>query len=143
MLGSSFTKSRSHEQNVNQKRIDFLDFSGPEKCPELKFEQTVVKPTDVGPGVSVTQNSQGKVTLKEIQLQVVNQQQSTRGKEEDAGSNDEDCGQSTRRGQNEDDSRMEDGSRMEDDSQMKDDSWMEDDSQTRTEMIASCRSREE
>ncbi len=100
MVGSSFTRSGSHEQNINQKsprsQFKFPDFSGPEKCPESKFEQTVIKPADVGPGVSVAQNSQGKVTLKEIWLEVVNRQQFARGKEEDARSNDEDRGQSTR-----------------------------------------------
>ncbi len=39
--------------------------------------------------VSVTQKSQGKVTFKEVQHEVVNRQQSAGRKEEDAGSNDE------------------------------------------------------
>ncbi len=91
LSGSSATKSRCCEQNINQ---ESQFFSGPEKRPEPKIEQTIVKPTDVGPGVSVTQNSQGNVTLKETRFQVVDRQQTA--KEEDAGSNDEDCEQSTR-----------------------------------------------
>ncbi|MCP3681197.1 MAG: hypothetical protein GY861_00770 [bacterium] len=42
----------------------------------------------------VIQNSQEKVTLKEIWLEVVNRQQFAGGKEEDAGSNEGDHGQS-------------------------------------------------
>ncbi len=49
---------------------------------------------DVSPGVSVTQDPQGNITLKEIWFQVVNQQQSTR--KEDVGSNDENRGQMRR-----------------------------------------------
>ncbi len=49
---------------------------------------------DVSPGVSVTQDPQGNITLKEIRFQVIDLQQPTG--EEDAGLNDRDRDQPTR-----------------------------------------------
>ncbi|MCP3684829.1 MAG: hypothetical protein GY861_19350 [bacterium] len=124
--GSSPARSESYERNIDQekhssfKKSIQLTSSGPEKCPECKTIRTIIKSTDnqqiikekiltvipkgqpfsyedVSPGVSVTQDSQGNITHKETRIQVVDQQQSA--KEEDAGSNDEDRRQLTRRGQ--------------------------------------------
>ncbi|MCP3684939.1 MAG: hypothetical protein GY861_19940 [bacterium] len=49
---------------------------------------------DFSPRVSVTQDMEGNTILKEIWFQVIDLQQSAG--EEDAGSNAEDCGPSTR-----------------------------------------------
>ncbi len=99
MLGSSFARSRSHEQNINQ---ESHLFSGPEKCPEPKIERIIVESMDqyqinqkmilkdqpfsyedVDSEVNVTQNQQRNITFKEMQLQVVDRQPI---EEEDAGS---------------------------------------------------------
>ncbi len=121
--GSSSARSGSYERNINQERQPSfkkptqLASSGSEKCPESTITRTVVESTDnqqiikektctvipkgqpfsyedVSPGVSVTEDQQGNITLKEIQFQVVNRQQSAG--EEDAGSNDGDRNQPTR-----------------------------------------------
>ncbi len=49
---------------------------------------------DLGPRVSITQDMEGNTILKEVRFQIVNLQQSAG--EEDTGSNDKDCEQSTR-----------------------------------------------
>ncbi|MCP3682095.1 MAG: hypothetical protein GY861_05330 [bacterium] len=102
---------------LSQKPIQSVS-SGSERHPESKIVQTIVKTTDnqqiikekiytmilkgqpfsyedVSPGVSITQDPQGNITLKETRLRIVDQQQQPIG-EEDAGSNDGNCSQPTR-----------------------------------------------
>ncbi len=115
--GSSSARSGSYERNVNQERQPFFKkstqsaSSASEKHPESTITRIVVESSDnqqiikektytvipkgqlfsyedIRPGVSVAQDLQGNFTLKEIQFQVVDQQQSAG--EEDAGSNDRD-----------------------------------------------------
>ncbi len=98
--GSSSARSGYYKTNIDQERQPSFEKStrlansGPEKCPEPKIERTVVKPIgnqqiikkkihtmipkdqpltyeDVDSGVSMTQDQQRKVTLKETRFQVV------------------------------------------------------------------------